>query len=141
MSSIDQAMVLLGSIEPEDKIARVDYQLPHPIMAYDVDPQTGERKSQPYRQWDLPDGPWVVVTLQSGAEYAIWKITGELYRVGPDGAVDEDPVTLTPVQVVQRIILEVMENQEGVVPNRSEWPDVALGYAQRIIRTLGGVPE
>jgi hypothetical protein len=76
---------------PHADIESVDAQLPHPIMVYDVD-ENGQRASKPYRQWDLPAGPWLLVTLADGTEYAIWKHTGNVYRVGPDGAVDEDPI-------------------------------------------------
>jgi hypothetical protein len=36
--------------------------------------------------------PWVVIQFVGGDRYAIWKRTGAVYRIGPDGAVDEDPI-------------------------------------------------
>lgn len=41
------------------------------------------------------DNPWLVVQFVGGDRYAIWKATGAVHRVGPDGAVDDDPI-LTP---------------------------------------------
>lgn len=81
----------LLALMPTREIERIDSQLPHPIMAYDVD-EHGNRAGEPYRQWDLPAGPWVLVQFVGGDEYAIWKRTGNVYRVGPDGAVEEDPM-------------------------------------------------
>jgi hypothetical protein len=61
---------------------------------YDVD-EHGQRAAKPYRQWDLPAGPWLLVKFaDTGAEYAIWKPTGAIYEVDPGGAVGEDPVAL-----------------------------------------------
>jgi hypothetical protein len=40
----------------------------------------------------LSPGPWVCVTFVGGAEYAIWKSTGNVYQVDADGAAAEDPV-------------------------------------------------
>jgi len=60
--------ILTGALEklrarfPDRTIDRFDVQLPHPIVAYDVD-EHGER-GRPYRQWDLPAGPWLVVTFK-----------------------------------------------------------------------------
>lgn len=82
----------LLAAHPDRDVERVDAQLPHPIEVYDVDPDTGERAGRPYRRWDLPAGPWLLVKFADGEEFAIWKTTGHVYRVGPDGAVDEDPI-------------------------------------------------
>jgi hypothetical protein len=106
---------------PDRDLERVDAQLPHPIEVYDVvgwaceecDFRTEdeaaalahsderkhslarERAARPYRQWDLPAGPWLLVKFaDTGAEYAIWKPTGAIYEVDPGGAVGEDPVAL-----------------------------------------------
>lgn len=84
------AMNALRERFPGRKIERFDTQLPHPLVAYDVD-EHGER-GKPYRSWDLPAGPWLLVRYADEEEYAIWKQTGAVYRVGPDGAVDEDPI-------------------------------------------------
>jgi hypothetical protein len=85
------AMDRLRERFPGRAIARFDAQLPHPLIARDVDPDTGAR-GRPYRAWELPGGPWLVVTYADGGEYAIWKQTGDVYEVGPDGAVGEDPL-------------------------------------------------
>lgn len=146
---VSGALAALRERFPDRRIERFDAQLPHPLVAYDVDEHGDHGK--PYRQWDLPAGPWLVVifedrelaarrasapeqidnaTLYAGSpmyyychscghlaaempedwwehpppsncdwcrqhdwpEYAIWKQTGAIYRVGPDGAVDEDPI-------------------------------------------------
>jgi hypothetical protein len=34
----------------------------------------------------------VIVRFVGGDEYAIWKVTGAVYRVGPDNAVEDDPI-------------------------------------------------
>lgn len=81
----------LRALYPERRIARFDSQLPYPIVAYDVDAD-GRRVGEPYRMWDLPAGPWLCATLDDGQEFAIWKTTGHVYRVGPDHAVEEDPI-------------------------------------------------
>lgn len=87
-----RGMDKLRGLFPERPIGRIDSQLTHPIAAYDVDPETGERKGEPYRIWDLPAGPWVLVTYADGEEFAIWKATGDVYRVDASGAVEEDPL-------------------------------------------------
>lgn len=40
----------------------------------------------------IPPGPWVAVTFVGGTEFAIWKVTGAVYRIGPDGTVEDDPI-------------------------------------------------
>jgi hypothetical protein len=80
---------------PERDVESVDAQLPHPIYAYDVD-EHGNRATEPYRAWDLPAGPWLLVTLDGGEEFAIWKTTGDVYRVGADHAVEDDPIFPAP---------------------------------------------
>jgi hypothetical protein len=40
---------------------------------------------------ELPS-PWLCVSLVGGDQFAIWKATGAVYRVGPDGAVEDDPI-------------------------------------------------
>ena len=136
---------------PGRKVAQFDAQLPHPLLVYDVDPETGERADRPYRAWKTSAGPWLLVTFEDaeladrrasapehidnasliagspmyyycqacghlvvelpedwwrnppstlcdwcrdrdGPEYAIWKATGAVYRVGLDGVVSEDPI-------------------------------------------------
>lgn len=89
---LTRALTGLRERFPEREIERFDSQLPHPLAVYDVDPHTGERKPDPYRRWELPAGPWLVVRYTDGEEFAIWKQTGDVHRVGPDGAVEEDPI-------------------------------------------------
>lgn len=36
--------------------------------------------------------PWIMVTTIPGPSYAIWRATGNVYAIGQDGAVDEDPI-------------------------------------------------
>lgn len=88
---VSGALTALRDMFPERKIERFDNGLPHPIAAYDVDEQ-GQRAKHPYRVWDLRAGPWLVVRYTDGEEFAIWKVTGDVYRVGSDGAVDDEPV-------------------------------------------------
>ena len=38
-----------------------------------------------------PEGPWVCVDFADGQRFAIWKETGDIYRVGHDGAVEDEP--------------------------------------------------
>jgi hypothetical protein len=42
--------------------------------------------------WHPPPALCEWCKAHDGPEYAIWKHTGDVYRVGPDGAVDEDPI-------------------------------------------------
>lgn len=37
------------------------------------------------------EGPWVCVDFADGQKFAIWKETGDIYKVGPDGAVQDEP--------------------------------------------------
>jgi hypothetical protein len=47
----------------------------------------------------LRDGsPWLEVAVASGghaAQYALWRYTGNVYRVGANGAVEDDPLDLS----------------------------------------------
>jgi hypothetical protein len=88
---VRRAMDGLRERFPGREIERFDNGIPHPILAYDVDEQ-GQRAKRPYRVWDLRAGPWLMVKYTDGEEFAIWKTTGDVYRIGPDGAVDEDPI-------------------------------------------------
>lgn len=90
-SKARQGIDKLLSVFAHREIESIDSQLSHPIEVYDVD-EKGVRASTPYRRWDLPNGPWVLVKFVGGDEYAIWKHTGAVYRVGHDGAVEEDPI-------------------------------------------------
>ena len=86
-----RALEQLRAMHPGQPIEQFDVQPPHALLVYAVD-EHGNRADRPYRSWDTIAGPWVVVTFAGGEEYAIWKVTGAVYRVGPDGAVDEDPI-------------------------------------------------
>lgn len=37
------------------------------------------------------EGPWVCVDFADGQRFAIWKETGDIYRVGHDGAIVDPP--------------------------------------------------
>lgn len=114
---ITGALAKLRDRFPDRKIERFDNGIPHPIVAYDLewaceecDFRTPDEQAaldhsdqqkhslarapakRPYRVWEQHAGPWLMVTYQDGGEYAIWKVTGDVYQVGPDGAVGEDPI-------------------------------------------------
>ena len=89
---LSRAIGELQVLFPGREVAQFDVQLPHELLVYDIDPITGERAERPYRSWELAGGPWLVVRYVDGEEFAIWKVTGDVYRVGPDGAVEEDPI-------------------------------------------------
>jgi|SRR6188472_2122392 len=43
-----------------------------------------------------PDGPWICVDLTNGERFAIWKVTGNVYRVDKHGAAEDEPmITVT----------------------------------------------
>lgn len=112
------ALTSLRERFPGREIERFDNGIPHPIVAYDVGwiceecefrtdveeealAHSDKRKhslargrvsNRPYRVWEQHAGPWLTVIYEDGEEFAIWKVTGAVYRVGPDGAVDEDPI-------------------------------------------------
>jgi|GEM_PF-4397954 len=49
--------------------------------------------AQVYTEDDFrPDGPWICVDLDNGEKFAIWKETGNVFRVGLDGAVEDEPL-------------------------------------------------
>lgn len=65
--------------------------------------------TQPVDEMKAMEGPWVCVDLcqiergsgteakQRVLEFAIWKVTGNVYRVGQYGAVEDDPfIVVTP---------------------------------------------
>jgi hypothetical protein len=81
----------LLAIFPNREIESVDSQPEKPLMAYEVD-DDGIRVGGPYELARNAAGPWVLVTFVGGDEFAIWKHTGDVYRVGLDGAVEEDPL-------------------------------------------------
>lgn len=87
---LTHALAALRDRFPDRNIARLDAHLPHPLYAYDVD-EHGRRADRPYRTYDTPAGPWILVTYVDGGEFAIWRTTGAIFAVGPDGAVGEEP--------------------------------------------------
>lgn len=83
---------LLLSVMRNREIESIDSQPARPILVYDVS-EDGARAAIPTHRYDTPPGPWVLVTFVGGDEYAIWKHSGDVYRVDPaSGAVDEDPI-------------------------------------------------
>lgn len=89
---LQHALAGLEALFPGRKIVRFDTLVPEPMRVYDVDPDTGERAARPYRVWDTPAGPWLEVTYEDGEQFVVWKRSGGVWRVGPDGAVEEDPI-------------------------------------------------
>ena len=74
---------------PECDLVLLDTQPGERLMAVVVDEHgraTGERSEHVGEP-----GPWVLIDLSDGGRYAIWKHTGAVYRVGKDGAVEDDP--------------------------------------------------
>jgi hypothetical protein len=86
---------------PMFDLVSVNWQLPEPIVLYS--------EGVPARRWEGGIvGPWVLVKLGQPSEtmrseplilpawatweFAIWKVTGAVYRVGADGAVPDDPI-------------------------------------------------
>jgi hypothetical protein len=65
------------------------------VVLYDKQPET----------WSRIEGPWVCIDFVCGptaqvSRYAIWKATGNVYLVGDDGAVEDDPIyEVTPLGV------------------------------------------
>lgn len=121
MSRARHGLDQLLAAYPDRDVQSVDAQLPHPLAVYDVgwaceecDFRTEDkqlalahsdqrkhslaraRSERPYRTWDLPAGPWLLVTFVDGEEFAIWKHTGDVYRVDAGGAVPETPIQFEP---------------------------------------------
>jgi hypothetical protein len=68
---------------PDEDVISVDWQLSRDIYSETVT----------QRMWPGGiDGPWVRILLGNTKEYVIWKHTGDLYEVGDDGAVPDDPI-------------------------------------------------
>jgi hypothetical protein len=76
----------LLALMPTRELESVDSQPKRPLKARDV--RTGEESIIT----TYPAGPWVRVWFVGGDEYAIWKATGDVYRVGPDGQVQDPPM-------------------------------------------------
>ena len=72
---------------PDAAIEKLDWQLAR------VRTTTRDTHSSPLREaLAQPAGPWVCIDLTNGGKFAIWKHTGNVYRVGKDGAVEDDPI-------------------------------------------------
>lgn len=90
--------------ETEPSLARRGIDRLLEVMAHreilSLDSQPGREASAtrdypgaPLRDYSAQEpGPWVLVTFVGGDQFAIWKATGAVYIVGPDGAVDDDPI-------------------------------------------------
>lgn len=77
----------LLAANPEMDLAKIDGQPERPATT------TRDYSGAPLRETlHQPAGPWVCVDFEGGDQYAIWKHTGAVYRVGKDGAVEDDPV-------------------------------------------------
>jgi hypothetical protein len=80
---------LLGVFRNRE-IASIDAMPERPVMAAEIGARgPHDREIEVTR---VPAGPWVVVRFVGGDEYAIWKEADAVYRVGPDGAVEDDPI-------------------------------------------------
>lgn len=71
---------------PLKEVEAIDHQPERDVLATDL--KTGEVSVIT----TLPAGPWVCVDFVGGDKYAIWKSTGAVHRIGPDGAVEDDPI-------------------------------------------------
>jgi hypothetical protein len=93
-----QGMLLLLERFPNEMIVKYDAQIydkrePGGWFDY-VEPAP----RTPGRWVPRPDGPWICIDLSGGGKFAIWKETGNVYHVGNDGAVEEDPIiSVTPL--------------------------------------------
>lgn len=83
----------LLALYPHFDVIKVELQLPAVLYSETI----------PQRRWEQGiAGPWLLVTLGQPSEgeneayarweFAIWKRTGAVYRVGLDGAVPDDPI-------------------------------------------------
>jgi hypothetical protein len=62
------------------------------VMILWFDAQRGDVPGYPLMR---SNGPWVCVDFEDGEKFAIWKNTGNVYRVGDGplgGAVEDDPI-------------------------------------------------
>jgi hypothetical protein len=71
------------------EIESVDSQPGLPIVVRDI---VTDEQSMSWAPG--PSGPWVIVTFVGADQFAIWKETGAVYRVGADGAVQDEPILL-----------------------------------------------
>lgn len=68
------------------EIASIDAQPERPILARDVESHEVSELTR------IAPGPWVLVTFVGGDEYAIWKATGQIYRMIPGIPMIDDDV-------------------------------------------------
>jgi hypothetical protein len=86
-SNARRGLNLLLRTFPARELERIDAQRGLPIVVRDT--ETGEESER----WPPgPDGPWMLVDFLGGDRFAIWKATGEVYRVSADGTVEDDPI-------------------------------------------------
>lgn len=92
-SKIRRALDRLLETHPSADVISVDWQTDDDLYSYSV----------PQRRWTSElVGPWVLVKLADRLDtdppgwgvvkFAIWKHTGDVYIVGADGAVPDDPL-------------------------------------------------
>lgn len=104
-----RGVLMLIGLFPEREVMGIDWQLPERLEVWECD-EDGERVGErPYRIWSAGvDGPWVLLRFTDGEQWAIWKATGSVYRVGPDGAVEEDALNEeSNRQRIARLLREV----------------------------------
>jgi len=76
MNDIARSLNVLTALLAGHHLVRIDGQVAHPTPPHDAS----------------TDGPWICVDFEDGMQFAIWKETAAIYRVGPTGAVEDDPV-------------------------------------------------
>lgn len=80
MNNVARSLNVLTALLGGREIERLDGQVALSYLANPLPPH------------DAPvDGPWVCVDFSDGSKFAIWKTTGAIYRIGPTGAVEDDP--------------------------------------------------
>jgi hypothetical protein len=82
---------LLAHVDAD--LLTVDTQPGKPLMTLSVD-EHGFSTGVESTTLGQP-GPWWCVDFADGQRFAIWKETGVVYRVGQDGAVEDDTVKFT----------------------------------------------
>lgn len=82
---------LLSHVDAD--LLTVDLQPPRTQMAVAVDEHGYATGYETIQTGDA--GPWWCIDFRDGQRFAIWKLTGLVYRVDEHGAVDDDPVKFT----------------------------------------------
>jgi hypothetical protein len=96
----------------------------------------GQQASEDIEQLDgsiilgVSAGPWVCVDFADGQKFAIWKTTGNVYRVDEHGAVEDDPIDLTPppmtIAAWNDLVIIAKGGRVGEVIPRSAAGDLAV---------------